>query len=91
MAQARHQPHDPAARLRCERCGDVIGVYEPMVLVSLEGGWSLRTSLVATPDAAARGLAYHPDCHASAPRRVAGSDTQLDRRRDERRRSALSA
>jgi hypothetical protein len=58
-----HQPYDPAASARCERCGDVIGVYEPMVLVCPEGGWSLRTSLVVTPDAAARGLAFHADCY----------------------------
>jgi hypothetical protein len=38
-------------------------VYEPMVLVCPEGGWSLRTSLVVTPDAAARGLAFHADCY----------------------------
>ncbi len=69
MSTERRRLFDPAARLRCECCGDVIGVYEPMVLVCPEGGWTQRTSLVATPDAAARGLAYHAGCHerASAP------------------------
>ena len=30
------------ATLRCQECGDVIGVYEPMVLLS--GGVPVRTS-----------------------------------------------
>ena len=34
--------------LRCQRCEDVIGVYEPMVICS--GGDAWVTSLAATPE-----------------------------------------
>jgi hypothetical protein len=61
--QALRHLHDLSAPLRCEACGDVIGVYEPLVLVSREGGWSLRTSLVVTPDAGGRGVAFHAACY----------------------------
>jgi hypothetical protein len=63
MTVAR-QPYGQAGRLRCDLCGDVIGVYEPVVLVSRDGGWLLRTSLVVAPDAGERGLVFHADCHA---------------------------
>jgi hypothetical protein len=33
---------------RCERCGDVIGVYEP--LVTVREGRVLETSLLSSPD-----------------------------------------
>jgi len=47
---------------RCRRCGDVIGVYEPMILL-LEG--TVReTSRAAEPDADADGDSYHGACYA---------------------------
>ncbi|MFI5004164.1 MAG: hypothetical protein ACHQE6_04040 [Solirubrobacterales bacterium] len=49
-------------RLRCRLCGDVIGVYEPLVM--LLGGHPLRTSLAAEPSlAGAVGDAYHGGCY----------------------------
>ncbi len=49
-------------RLRCRLCGDVIGVYESLVV--LLGGHPLRTSLAAEPSlASAVGDAYHGSCY----------------------------
>ena len=49
-------------RLRCAFCGDVIGVYEPLVLV--EGGDVRETSLAADPEAASADATYlHGACH----------------------------
>lgn len=50
---------------RCSRCGDVIGVYEPLVIV--EGGGPRESSLAAEPalaDASAK--LYHQGCHAAS-------------------------
>lgn len=50
-------------RLRCAYCGDVIGVYEPLVVVS---GDQLRsTALAAEPDAASDpdAVYLHDACH----------------------------
>jgi hypothetical protein len=52
-------------RLRCELCGEVIGVYEPLVVCS--GQHVRTTSRAAEPDLKAGGSAhYHHDCYASA-------------------------
>jgi hypothetical protein len=59
------------APLRCARCGDVIGVYEPLVLVS---GHAIRvTSRAAEPGVGVSdGVGYHASCHESSS--LHGSD-----------------
>lgn len=48
---------------RCSRCGDVVGVYEPAVLV--RDGRALRTSRAARDfDLGADTEIYHRDCYA---------------------------
>ena len=49
----------PVSTLRCERCGDVIGVYEPLVYVS--NGCVTETSRAAEPDLS---FAGRECCHA---------------------------
>jgi len=57
-------PTDP--RLRCALCSDVIGVYEPLVVVDHEGG-TRRTSIAAEPRLRHdQGHYYHDTCHAAA-------------------------
>jgi hypothetical protein len=52
-------------RLRCARCGDVIGVYEPLVLVEAHG--SRPTSYAAEPELIrAAGELFHRNCHTQA-------------------------
>jgi hypothetical protein len=47
---------------RCAGCGDIIGVYEPLVHVT--GGLTWRTSRAAEPTVAnAGGMLYHPGCY----------------------------
>lgn len=47
----------------CERCGDVIGVYEPLVIVT--STLARTTSRAAEPDLpSAFGDHYHGDCYA---------------------------
>lgn len=55
---------DPAGNgpLRCVRCGDVIGVYEP--LVHVVGGVAHRTSRAARPDIVHARPVYHAACWA---------------------------
>jgi hypothetical protein len=49
---------------RCTRCGEVIGVYEPLVIV--EGGGPRDSSLAAEPAlAGASAKLYHRSCHAA--------------------------
>jgi hypothetical protein len=51
----------PAARWNCAGCGDVIGVYEPLVHVI--GAMAHRTSRAADPELGHRsGLLYHAAC-----------------------------
>jgi hypothetical protein len=58
---------------RCARCGEVIGVYEPLVVV--EGGAPRDSSLAAEPAlSGAPGELYHQGCHA-------GLAEQLERSR----------
>ena len=48
--------------LVCDRCGDVIGIYEPTVVVD---GEPRETSRAAEPDLAERpGERYHRACYA---------------------------
>jgi len=52
-------------RPRCGRCGDVIGVYEPMVLESPDG--DRETSVAAEPHLAVTDrTCFHRDCYAIA-------------------------
>jgi hypothetical protein len=56
------EPTDPAARLQCGRCRDVIGVYEPLVAETPTG--RRRTSLTADPWLQHAGHAcYHRACY----------------------------
>lgn len=58
MTSAEIEPSFP----RCHRCGDVIGVYDP--LVHLAGQTARRTSRAAEPDIAhAAGRIYHDACY----------------------------
>jgi hypothetical protein len=48
--------------LRCERCGDVIGVYEP--LIALRDGIAHETSRAADPKASSSGAGcFHRACY----------------------------
>jgi hypothetical protein len=51
---------------RCDRCGEVIGVYEPAVVVAADGA-SRETSVAAAPGlvTTAKGR-YHRTCFADA-------------------------
>jgi hypothetical protein len=65
LAVSPHNHHaSMRPRPRCRHCGDVIGVYEPMILVSSEGG--RETSLAAEPQLDATGCTcFHAPCFAS--------------------------
>jgi hypothetical protein len=54
-------PTDPPPRVRCQQCGDVIGIYEPLVLLTATG--RRETSLAAEPGlSGARPAVYHSTC-----------------------------
>jgi DNA-directed RNA polymerase subunit N (RpoN/RPB10) len=54
--------------VRCVHCGDVIGVYEP--LVARVGDETRETSRAAEPDVALQGTElYHRACFAALKRR----------------------
>jgi len=56
----RQSPGDD--QLRCSSCGDVIGVYEPLVHVL--GGVARPTSRAAEPELAySSGQHFHLDCY----------------------------
>ena len=60
-------PADVAlTRLPCPWCGELIGIYEPLVIV-LRSGETVRTSLVVSPRAGSRGLALHAGCYGTLP------------------------
>lgn len=49
-------------RCRCQHCGDVIGVYEPMVVRGPSG--ATRTSLAAQPELVRTEMAcFHQACY----------------------------
>lgn len=53
--------------MRCVRCGDVIGVYEP--LVACVGDAARETSRAAEPDVGDHGAElYHRECFAALAR-----------------------
>jgi hypothetical protein len=56
----------PESAPRCRRCGEVIGVYEP--LIHVVGGLSHRTSRAACPrlSANASEALYHAACYEGA-------------------------
>lgn len=56
---------------RCRHCGDVIGAYEPMVLVT--DGLAYRTSRAALGAGARVGHNYHSACYMQA-----GGEPALD-------------
>lgn len=57
---------------RCAWCGDVVGVYEPMVFVIDDE--PLHSSLAARPDLAVTGATrYHRDCY-ETPELAAGRE-----------------
>jgi len=47
---------------RCAHCADVIGVYEPMVM--LTGSEALQTSYATQPDLSPHSEYFHSACHA---------------------------
>ena len=53
-----------AGVVRCQRCGEVIGVYEPLVVRA--GDASRESSLAADPQLSttSKAACYHRDCHA---------------------------
>jgi hypothetical protein len=52
-------------RFLCEACGGVIGVYEPLVMRTIES--ERATSRAAEPELRARDGAYfHRECHNAA-------------------------
>jgi hypothetical protein len=87
MEASTREPSDQ--RRRCADCGDVIGVYEPLVHVI--GATARRTSLAANPETCSQdGDCYHAGCYerlvfgAGAPdaARIEDSAAGLFRRRD---------
>ena len=56
---------------RCRHCGEVIGVYEPMIV--LREGRPRRTSRAAEATSSTSGECYHEDCYAQAPREDASA------------------
>lgn len=57
-----HGPSAAMERFLCEVCGDVIGVYEPLVMRTIES--ERTTSRAAEPELRARAGAYfHRECH----------------------------
>ena len=80
VADAKGSMSEP---MRCRRCGDVIGYYEPLVMV--EPGQVRTTSAAAEPQLnVAPGERFHPACYAEAhsvstsplaPRRAAMSSS----------------
>jgi hypothetical protein len=59
MAVREHEAAGEAP-LRCVKCGDIIGVYEPVVHIS--GGVAHRTSRAADPEILHARAVYHADC-----------------------------
>ena len=59
-------PVTPANALTCAHCGDVIGVYEPLIVTG--DGEVRETSLTAERDVVlARTAHYHRACYAARP------------------------
>lgn len=59
------QPSRAPVSTRCRHCGDVIGVYEPMIVIT--DGQARKTSKAAEKETALpRGECYHHACWAPA-------------------------
>jgi hypothetical protein len=58
------QPVGLAPRPFCAQCADVIGVYEPVVLLFADGR-TRTTALTAEPGVPADAVALHPLCYAA--------------------------
>lgn len=59
---ALEEPYLSEGPPRCARCGDVMGVYEPLIHVADER--VRRTSRAAEPDVCrADGVCYHASCY----------------------------
>jgi hypothetical protein len=55
-----------ARRPRCARCGEALGIYEPLVVIDAQG--ARRTSCAADPQLLCGGAELlHRACHASGP------------------------
>jgi hypothetical protein len=55
-----------ARRMTCDRCHDVIGIYEPVVIVV--DGEARETSRAAEPAIVAKATErYHRSCHRASP------------------------
>lgn len=52
-------------KLRCAHCGDVIGAYEPLVV--LHDGRACDTSKAEMDDGGRLGECYHRACYAQMP------------------------
>jgi hypothetical protein len=53
----------PHQQVRCERCRDVVGVYEPVI--ALVEGEALRTSLAIMPERLRGAPCFHESCFES--------------------------
>jgi len=61
--------------LRCAHCGDVIGVYEPLIVV--DGSGTRLTSRAAEPGLAGDAAEhYHGTCHGVLHAREAAAEDQ---------------
>lgn len=59
-----HEPNAAMERFLCEACGDVIGVYEPLVMLTVED--ERATSRAAEPELhASDGAYFHRGCRDS--------------------------
>lgn len=59
------EPSTTMERFLCEICGDVIGIYEPLMMRTIES--ERTTSRAAEPELRARDGAYlHRECHDTA-------------------------
>jgi hypothetical protein len=56
------QPHDAAGLPLCLLCADVVGMYEPALILGPQGEWSPFTSIAAERGATTPGLLFHADC-----------------------------
>jgi hypothetical protein len=57
------QASSSPATTKCRRCGDVIGVYEPMIVIA--DGQARKTARAAEKESVSPdGKCYHDACHA---------------------------
>lgn len=64
--------------MRCDYCGDAIGVYEPIVVIA--DGLPFNTSRAAEPSiGGAAGARYHHGCYLEYEQRPVAEDGQTAR------------